>query len=80
MIILLLIAAATFGLGYLLGRLRPWRQLGYWAEDQVRFAGWVDAGLTHRLAVVIAFALTRPRESWRIARAAGQAPRGTTAR
>lgn len=36
-------AAAALAAGYLLGRLRPWRRLGDWATDQVRFTGGFGA-------------------------------------
>ncbi|MGW7055137.1 hypothetical protein [Streptomyces sp. NPDC054887] len=38
-------AAAALAAGYLLGRLRPWRPLGDWAADQIRFTGaWAQGG------------------------------------
>ncbi len=56
--------------GYLLGRLRPWRRLGDWAADQVRFTGaWVRGGAGRRAVVVLVHAVTAPRTSWRIMRA-----------
>jgi len=56
--------------GYLLGRLRPWRRLGDWAADQVRFTGeWVQGGAGRQAVVVLAHAVTAPRTSWRMMRA-----------
>ncbi|WP_141746768.1 hypothetical protein [Streptomyces agglomeratus] len=38
-------AVTALAAGCLLGRLRPWRRLGDWAADQIRFTGaWVPAG------------------------------------
>ncbi|MEU9983619.1 hypothetical protein [Streptomyces sp. NPDC050856] len=38
-------AAAALAAGYLLGHLRPWRRLGDWAADQIRFTGtWARGG------------------------------------
>ncbi|MFE4983809.1 MULTISPECIES: hypothetical protein [unclassified Streptomyces] len=35
-------AVVALAAGYLPGRLRPWRRLGDWTADQVRFTGtWV---------------------------------------
>ncbi|MFJ6694414.1 hypothetical protein [Streptomyces sp. NPDC091294] len=63
-------AAAALAAGYLLGRLRPWRRLGDWAADQVRFTGtWVRGGAGRQAVVVLAHAVTAPRTSWRIMRA-----------
>ncbi|MFF9691068.1 hypothetical protein [Streptomyces sp. NPDC014623] len=60
-----LVIASTLTGGYLLGRLRPWQRLGYWAEDQVRYTGSWARGGRGRQAVVV---LTAPRTSWRIMR------------
>lgn len=52
---------AALALGYALGRVRPWLQLGDWAEEQVRFhpARWV--GSRWREAVLFtALAATQP--------------------
>ncbi|WP_326743433.1 hypothetical protein [Streptomyces sp. NBC_01768] len=58
-------AVVALAAGYLLGRLRPWRRLGDWAADQVRFTGtWVGAG--RQAFVVLVHAVTAPRTSWRI--------------
>ncbi|MET9097182.1 hypothetical protein ABZX72_34460 [Streptomyces cyaneofuscatus] len=55
--------------GYVLGRWRPWRQLGDWASGQVRSAGpWARGGYGRQAAVVLALVLTAPRTSWRILR------------
>ncbi|MDX3186610.1 hypothetical protein ABZ516_32650 [Streptomyces sp. NPDC019826] len=63
-------ASAALAVGYLLGRLRPWSQLGDWAADQVRFTGsWVRGGAARQAAVVLAHAVTAPRTSWRSMRA-----------
>ncbi|MEU3743233.1 hypothetical protein AB0E78_40020 [Streptomyces sp. NPDC032198] len=65
-------AAAALAAGYLLGRLRPWRRLGDWAADQVRFTGaWVRGGAARQAVVVLVHAVTAPRTSWRIMRAPG---------
>ncbi|MFF7717625.1 hypothetical protein [Streptomyces sp. NPDC007988] len=57
--------------GYLLGRLRPSRRLGDWATDQVRFTGaWVRGSFGHKAVVGLVHAVTAPRTSWRIMRAA----------
>ncbi|TXC99778.1 hypothetical protein [Streptomyces sp. ISID311] len=62
-------AAAALAAGYLLGRLRPWRRLGDWAVDQVRFTGaWARDG-AGRQVVVLVHAVTAPRTSWRVMRA-----------
>lgn len=63
-------AAAALAAGYLLGRLRPWRRLGDWAADQVRFTGaWVRGGAARQAVVVLVHAVTAPRTSWHIMRA-----------
>lgn len=42
-------AAMALVAGYLVGRVRPWRRLCDWAEDQVRFTGaWVRGGRVRR--------------------------------
>ncbi|WP_331758878.1 hypothetical protein [Streptomyces anulatus] len=65
----IMVAPAVLAAGYLLGRLRPWHQLGNWAADQIRFAGpWTHGGLGRQAAVVLAHVLTAPRTSWRIMR------------
>lgn len=65
----LVIAAVALALGYLLGRLRPWHQLGNWAADQVRFTGsWVQAGTGRQTVVVLAHAVTAPRTTCRMMR------------
>lgn len=61
--------AVALAAGYFLGRLRPWRRLGDWAEDQIRYTGaWVRGGHGRRAAAVLAHVLTAPRTSWRILR------------
>ncbi|MFJ3637608.1 hypothetical protein [Streptomyces sp. NPDC090112] len=63
-------AAVAVAAGYLLGRLRPWRRLGDWAADQVRFTGaWARGGAGRQAVVVLVHAVTAPRTSWRIMRA-----------
>ncbi|MFE7514265.1 hypothetical protein ACFU8I_24005 [Streptomyces sp. NPDC057540] len=63
-------AAAALAAGYLLGRLRPWRRLGDWAADQVRYAwAWARGGAGRQAVVVLVHAVTAPRTSWRIMRA-----------
>ncbi|MGW0607762.1 hypothetical protein [Streptomyces sp. NPDC002640] len=62
-------AAVELVAGYLLGRLRPWRRLGDWAADQVRFTGaWVQGGSARQAVVVLVHAVTEPSASWRILR------------
>ncbi|MFE1878051.1 hypothetical protein ACFW9N_45690 [Streptomyces sp. NPDC059496] len=66
---IVLTAVVALAAGYLLGRLRPWRRLGDWAADQVRFTGtWVRGGAGQQAAVVLAHAVTAPHTSWRIMR------------
>ncbi|MGI5532560.1 hypothetical protein ACQEVX_35865 [Streptomyces syringium] len=63
-------AVVALGADYLLGRLRPWRRLGDWAADQVRFTGaWVRGGAGRQAVVVLVHVVTAPRTSWRIMRA-----------
>ncbi|MGW1007730.1 hypothetical protein [Streptomyces sp. NPDC002520] len=63
-------AVVALAAGYMLGRLRPWRRLGDWAADQVRFTGaWVRGGAGRQAVVLLAHAVTAPRTSWRIMRA-----------
>ncbi|MGW3498619.1 hypothetical protein [Streptomyces sp. NPDC001020] len=63
-------AAVALAAGYLLGRLRPWRRLGDWAADQVRFTGaWARGGAGRQAVVVLVHAVTAPRTNWRIMRA-----------
>ncbi|GAA2331272.1 hypothetical protein [Streptomyces cuspidosporus] len=70
-------AVVALAAGYLLGRLRPWRRLGDWAADQVRFTGaWVRGGAGRQAVVVLAHAVTAPRTSWRVMRAPATEARG----
>ncbi|MFI0772833.1 hypothetical protein ACH4TQ_49600 [Streptomyces sp. NPDC021218] len=47
--------------GYGAGRVRPWRRLGDWAQDQVRFAGpWARGGTIHQAVLVLAHFITAP--------------------
>ncbi|MFC0602232.1 hypothetical protein [Streptomyces palmae] len=63
-------AVVALAAGYLVGRLRPWRRLGDWAADQVRFTGaWARGGAGRQAVVVLVHAVTAPRTSWRIMRA-----------
>ncbi|MGR3935319.1 hypothetical protein [Streptomyces sp. BRA346] len=63
--VLVVVALLT---GYGAGRLRPWRRLGDWAEDQVRFSGpWVRGGAIRQAVLVLAHFVTAPRASWRLA-------------
>ncbi|WP_331762489.1 hypothetical protein [Streptomyces sp. NBC_01508] len=63
-------AAAALAVGYLLGRLRPWRRTGDRAADQVRFTGpWARGGFGRQAVVVLVHVVTAPRTSWRIMRA-----------
>ncbi|MET9294836.1 hypothetical protein [Streptomyces sp. NPDC003077] len=63
-------AVVALAAGYLLGRLRPWRRLGNWAADQVRFTGaWARGGAGRQAVAVLAHAVTAPRTSRRIMRA-----------
>ncbi|MCX5589599.1 hypothetical protein OHA32_40810 [Streptomyces erythrochromogenes] len=65
-------AAAALAVGYLLGRLRPWRHAGDWAADQVRFTGaWARGGAVRQAVVVLVHVVTAPRTSWRVMRAPG---------
>ncbi|MGW1768871.1 hypothetical protein ACWCQL_33115 [Streptomyces sp. NPDC002073] len=62
-------AVVALAAGYLFGRLRPWRRVGNWAADQVRFTGtWVRGGAGRQAVVVLVHAVTAPRTSWRIMR------------
>lgn len=68
----LLTAAATLAavlVGYVLGRLRPWRMLGDWAASQLRFVGsWATGSTARQLLLAMAVAVTEPRgalRSWR---------------
>ncbi|MFB8020794.1 hypothetical protein ACFC36_19740 [Streptomyces rubiginosohelvolus] len=70
-----LVIASALAAGYLAGRLQPWRRLGDWAVDQIRFAGpWVRGGRGRQAAVVLAHVLTAPRTSLRILRAPAAGP------
>ncbi|MFE2936742.1 hypothetical protein [Streptomyces sp. NPDC059278] len=63
-------AVVALPASYLLGRLRPWRRLGDWAADQVRFTGaWVRGGAGRQAVVVLAHVVTAPRTSRRVMRA-----------
>ncbi|MFC7918274.1 hypothetical protein [Streptomyces sp. NPDC057386] len=63
-------AVVAVAAGYLLGRLHPWRCLGDWAADQVRFTGaWVRGGTVRQGVVVLVHIVTAPRTSWRVMRA-----------
>ncbi|MGV9761673.1 hypothetical protein ACWDUC_38545 [Streptomyces tricolor] len=63
-------AVVALAVGYLVGRLRPWRRLGDWAADQVRFTGaWARGGAGRQAVAVLVHAVTAPRTSWRIMRA-----------
>ncbi|MFE7537253.1 hypothetical protein ACFU67_23630 [Streptomyces rhizosphaericola] len=69
MVGVVLTAAAALAAGYLLGRLRPWRQAGDWAADQVHFTGaWVRGGVVRQAVVVLVHVATAPRTSWHIMR------------
>ncbi|MFD9047844.1 hypothetical protein [Streptomyces zaomyceticus] len=62
--------AVAIAAGYLLGRLRPWRRLGDWAVEQIRFTGpWVRGGRGRHALVVLAHAVTVPRSPRRLVRA-----------
>ncbi|MFF5894123.1 hypothetical protein ACFY72_35940 [Streptomyces globisporus] len=64
-----LVIASALAAGYLAGRLQPWRRLGDWAVDQIRFAGpWVRGGRARQAVVALAHVLTAPRASRRILR------------
>ncbi|WP_236670001.1 hypothetical protein [Streptomyces antimycoticus] len=53
--------------GYGAGRLRPWRRLGDWAEDQIRFSGpWARGGTIRQAVLVLAHFITSPRARWRL--------------
>ncbi|CAK7288535.1 hypothetical protein SGPA1_70124 [Streptomyces misionensis JCM 4497] len=68
--VVVLVAVVALAAGYLLGRLRPWRRLGDWAADQIRFTGaWVRGGAGRQAVVVLAHVVTAPRTSWRVMRA-----------
>ncbi|MER6687469.1 hypothetical protein [Streptomyces olivaceoviridis] len=76
--ILAIVAALT--LGYTLGRVRPWLQLGNWAAEQVRFhpARWI--GSHWREAVLFtALAVTQPRTAFDALRKVRRARRQRTA-
>ncbi|MCX4524040.1 hypothetical protein OHA69_41350 [Streptomyces anulatus] len=61
--------AVALAAGYFLGRLRPWRRLGDWADDQIRYTGaWVRGGRGRQASVVLAHVFTAPCTSWRIMR------------
>ncbi|MBV7674141.1 hypothetical protein STHAL_32355 [Streptomyces halstedii] len=61
------VAVAALALGYLVGRVRPWRRLGNWAEDQLRFTGsWVRGGTAKQAFLAVVHGLTRPRTTMRI--------------
>lgn len=63
------LVSVALPLKYVIGRFRPWRRLGDWAEDQVRFAGpWLRGGTVRQAVLVLAHGLARPRASWRILR------------
>ncbi|MEU1941000.1 hypothetical protein ABZ554_00660 [Streptomyces sp. NPDC020125] len=63
-----IVAVVALLTGYGTGRLRPWRQLGDWAEDQIRFSGpWVQGGTIRQAALILAHFITAPRASWRLA-------------
>ncbi|MYS71524.1 hypothetical protein GTY88_13980 [Streptomyces sp. SID5926] len=47
--------------------MRPWQRLGDWAADQVT-GTWARGGASRQAVVVLAYALTAPRTSWRIMR------------
>ncbi|MFD6879996.1 MULTISPECIES: hypothetical protein [unclassified Streptomyces] len=67
MMAVVIISAAAPAAGYLLGRLRPWRQAGDWAADQVRHAGtWVRGGAGRQAVAVLVHVVTAPGTSWRI--------------
>ncbi|MHB6912840.1 hypothetical protein [Streptomyces sp. DB-54] len=60
-------AIVALAAGYLLGRLGPWRRLGDWAADQVRFTEtWVRGGAGRQAVVVLIHVVTTPRTNWRI--------------
>lgn len=76
-----LVIASALAAGYLAGRLQPWRRLGDWAVDQIRFAGpWVRGGRGRQAAVVLAHMLTAPRTSLRILRTPAAGPEPTPVR
>ncbi|GAA0575417.1 hypothetical protein GCM10010390_92950 [Streptomyces mordarskii] len=61
-----IITGVAWLVGYGVGRLRPWRRLGDWAQDQVRFAGsWARGGTIRQAVLVLVHVITAPRTSWR---------------
>ncbi|MGI3200713.1 hypothetical protein ACRJ4W_23765, partial [Streptomyces sp. GLT-R25] len=70
-------AVVALAVGYLLGRLRPWRRLGDWAADQVRFTGaWVRLGAGRQVVVFLVHVVTAPRTNWRVMHAPGHRDSG----
>jgi hypothetical protein len=62
-----LIAAALAAVlvGYVLGRLRPWRMLGDWAADELHFARrWATGSRARQATLAAAVVVTEPRQSW----------------
>ncbi|MFB7896165.1 hypothetical protein ACFC1B_07520 [Streptomyces xiamenensis] len=56
----------VLAIGYVAGRVRPWRSLACWAEDDVRFSGpWACGGQTRQAVVVAALVRTAPVATWR---------------
>ncbi|AEM88774.1 hypothetical protein Strvi_9527 (plasmid) [Streptomyces violaceusniger Tu 4113] len=63
------VAVVALLTGYGAGRVRPWRRLGDWADDQIRFSGpWVQGGTIRQVVLVLGHFVTAPRTSWRLAR------------
>lgn len=60
----LLTAAATLAavlVGYVLGRLRPWRMLGDWAVDELRHGGrWAHGSKLRQWMFLMVWAVTSP--------------------
>ncbi|MEU9706852.1 hypothetical protein [Streptomyces sp. NPDC047981] len=67
----------ALGLGYALGRLRPWGRLGNWADWQVRHrpGRWIGSR-ARESALFVALAATQPRAAF----AALRQVRGTPSR
>ncbi|MEV6133154.1 hypothetical protein AB0M05_41250 [Streptomyces violaceusniger] len=76
-----IITGVAWLVGYGTGRLRPWRRLGDWAQDQVRFAGsWARGGTICQAVLVLVHVITAPRTSWRIAHRPASEPVDTPER
>lgn len=66
-------ALAALLVGYWLGRLRPWRALGDWAANELRFAGhWATGSRVRQAVLAAAVTVTEPRRSWTAWKGSGQ--------